>query len=268
MSFTIRNKTSGPSVAIDIRDITVHVPAGADVSLTTSNALQVAKSADLLSRIAAGDIVVLDPLDGTTELSSSDSAAVVVSANDPHWRLGAGARIGDLGDVDLTGISDGEPIVYSSGTFVAGSAEAITLSTIGGNLVPTFVDTGRSSKVLSVECPAYMWSEAIVTDGEWYAIGNATNSDSSYIMPFDGTIVGITAHCEDDNGQGKGIDLVINTGAGTSLGSFGGVGNNSTIVDNTLNIDFSAGDRLRLQSDNVGGYIEDTVVTLRVRWRG
>ena len=115
MSFLIRNKTSGPSVDVEIKDLGITIKVGVDFDLTNEDAVGIADSSDLAIKFAAGDLVVIDPLDGVTELSAVDSAAVTSVANDPHWRVGSGARIGDLSDVDVTSGSVGDVLMLGGG---------------------------------------------------------------------------------------------------------------------------------------------------------
>jgi len=129
MSFLIRNKTSGPAVDVEIKDLGITVKVGVDFDLTNENPAKIANSTDLQSAITANDIVVIDPLDGTTELSLADSVATKNVANDPHWRLGAGSRINDLSDVDVTGASIGD-VLRLGGT---GSWDDTDPSTLAAN---------------------------------------------------------------------------------------------------------------------------------------
>ena len=107
MAFFIRNKTAG---AIVIPDLGFTIPAGATFEIDTEQPQDVANSTDLQAAISANattgpgstpGLVVIDPIDGTTELSVADSQAVALSHNDPHWGI-RGADIDQLDDVDTT----------------------------------------------------------------------------------------------------------------------------------------------------------------------
>jgi len=117
MSFFIRNKTSG---AIAINDLGLTIPAGVgsppqfDYDLITEDPRQIAVSADLIAQIVAGNIVVLDPLDGTTELSAAVSQEIVEVHNDPHYRI-RGGTLTQLEDVDTTGCTGGCVLTYNDG---------------------------------------------------------------------------------------------------------------------------------------------------------
>jgi hypothetical protein len=99
MSFVIRNKTAG---AIALNDLGLTVPASGDFDLTPEDPRQVATSTDLVTQIQSGNIVVLDPLDGVTELNSTISQDIVEVHNDPHYRI-RGGTLNQLEDVNITG---------------------------------------------------------------------------------------------------------------------------------------------------------------------
>ncbi len=147
------------------------------------------------------------------------------------------------------------------------SSSDFTISTINGQLVPTFVDTTRANKVLSVSSQNVIYAENQVNDGDWIRIGNASDADSSYIAEMNGTITYTTGHCENTAGNSKEIHLFIN---GVDQGNIGVLtgGQNAQFINTTLDIDFAQGDRIRLQGqDGAGGVIQDTVVRLTLKWR-
>lgn len=148
-----------------------------------------------------------------------------------------------------------------------GGTSDITISTINGQLVPTYEDTTRANKQLSVADHPVMWSENRLLDRDWLQIGNAGDADSGYIADLDGTIVGCVAQCENANTNSKEIHVFVN---GTDQGSLGilGPGSGATFINNTVDINFSRGDLIRLQAlDGISGAIEDTVVKLTLKWR-
>ena len=113
-----------------------------------------------------------------------------------------------------------------------------------------------------------MFAENKIADLDWIQISNAQDAESGFIATFDGTVVNISAHCENTGGNSKEIRLYIDGVDTADLGTLSG-GVNATINDTTLDIDFSQGDRLRLRAINgVGGNIQDTVIKLTVKWRG
>lgn len=126
-------------------------------------------------------------------------------------------------------------------------------------------DATRGNKMLSSESFTIIFSENMVNNMDWIQVGIASDSDSGFIMPFPGTIVRATAHCEDAKSNTMNFHLYINAGSIGSLFAINGAGEQSAAALN-LNHDFEAGDKLRLRG--VGsGKIEDTVIILWIKWR-
>ncbi len=124
MSLIIKNITSGGgAVTVNLDDIGLELPSQATYDLANEQASDVYRSQDLISAIQAGEIRVLDPLDDTTELSSVESQQVIEDFNDPNWRHGRGARIGDNNNVNDAGIVNGQALVYTAGTYLPGDIE-------------------------------------------------------------------------------------------------------------------------------------------------
>lgn len=147
-----------------------------------------------------------------------------------------------------------------------GGTSDITISTINGQLVPTFLDTTRS-KQLSVADQPVVWTENRLRDRDWLNVGNAVDAISGYIADLDGTLVSAVAQCEDAGSAEKEIHVFVN---GTDQGSLGslGPGTGTTFINTTVDIDFNQGDLIRLRAlDGVTGRIEDTVVKLTLKWR-
>jgi hypothetical protein len=143
----------------------------------------------------------------------------------------------------------------------------LTTTTINGQPMLTLEDTTRSNKVLSVSEQVLVFAENRIAHLDWIRIATTADAESGYIADFDGTVMSITAHCENSGTNSKDLHLIIdNTDVGTIASLTGGA--NSIAVDSTLNIDFVQGQRLRLQAfGNTTGPIEDTVIKLTVKWR-
>jgi len=148
------------------------------------------------------------------------------------------------------------------------SVSGLTTTIINGHPMLTLEDTTRANKVLTVAENAVQFAENQLKDQDWIQIANANDAESGFIATFDGTVVNISAHCEDTGGNSKEIRLYIDAVDTAGLGTLSG-GANATVNDTTLNIDFNQGDRIRLRAiDGSGGAIQDTVIKLTVKWRG
>lgn len=173
-------------------------------------------------------------------------------------------------DVLVNKIGDGPGIaVYKDATGadnVLRIGAQVYMAPIGGQMKPVYVDSSKGGKVLSVETMTLWWAESALSNNEWFQIGHATDADSSWIMPFDGTIVGVTAHCENSNTD-KDIRLYINTTEVDSSYFTIPDATNGVVNDQTKNTNFNAGDRIRIRAAAGGGTVADTVVSFLVKWR-
>lgn len=140
----------------------------------------------------------------------------------------------------------------------------VWIENINGIPMPVFISSAKG-KTLSVTMATFTWSEARLTNNDWYQIGTANNTDTGHVMPFDGTIVGMTMHCENGHGIPSDLDMYLATAGTTTTLYTINAPNEHVYTDSSLNIDFVAGEKIRLR--NVGDTIEDTVVTLLVQWR-
>jgi hypothetical protein len=126
-------------------------------------------------------------------------------------------------------------------------------------------DATRSDKILSSESMTLVYSENKINNMDWVQIGGASDSDSGYIMPFDGTVIRATAHCENAKGNTFNFHLYKNTASMGSIFEISG-SDEQTASALDLDIDFDAGDKLRLRGIGDGN-IEDTVIVVWIKWR-
>ena len=115
MAFIIENGTAGP---LEIEDLGITLAIGqiSDISTRADPqdvALSMEPGNEMFDKITAGDLVVKDPLDGVTDLSVADAIPCLQSINDPHFRVGAGALIGDISDVTLTSLVTDEVLQFN-----------------------------------------------------------------------------------------------------------------------------------------------------------
>jgi len=110
MSFLIRNLTAAD---IEINDLGLTVEVGADLDLVPETPNSVAISTELMDRITAGDLVVLDPLTGVSQLSVVESLKVVRQANDPQYGI-RGGQLNQIDDVDSPSPTHDYVLTYNS----------------------------------------------------------------------------------------------------------------------------------------------------------
>lgn len=147
------------------------------------------------------------------------------------------------------------------------SITGLTVTVINGQPMLTLEDTTRSNKILSVAENVFAFAENALGNQDWIRISNASDADSGFIADFDGTIVNFSAHCENTGTASKDIRLYIDNTDTALLGTLSG-GNNVSVNNTTLNIDFNQGQRIRLRAvDGTAGNIQDTVIKLIVKWR-
>lgn len=148
----------------------------------------------------------------------------------------------------------------------------LTIKAIGGSGSPGeqqlfMTDSSRGPKDLSIAEFTVAFSENRIGNNDWLEVGSANDATSGYIMPHNATIVRATAHTASSS-SAKDIDLYIDGVATAPLITIpSGGGSESEISDGTLNIDVAAGEKIRLRGGSTGGAIQDTLVTLWVRWR-
>ena len=144
----------------------------------------------------------------------------------------------------------------------------LTITVINGQPMITLEDTTRANKILSVAEQSVVFAENALSALDWIRVGTTNDADSGFIGTYDGTIIAISAHCENTNANSKNIHLYLDSVDQGSLGTLSG-GVNATVNDTTLNIDFNQGTRIRLRAeDGSGGNIQDTIVKLTIKWRG
>ena len=163
----------------------------------------------------------------------------------------------------------GQEVADGVSTMLGFGGIAVTTinATTGTQDVLTLVDPSRANKILSVGDTSINWSENRVSNNDWLQIGGAVDALSGYIVPLNATIVKVTAHTANNKGNTKPIILYVNGAVNSTIGTFAGPSGEDTFENVTLDIDLAAGDKLRLRG-GTGGKIEDTVITLWLKWRG
>ncbi len=115
MAFNIRNIDAG-NVSID--DLGITLIPGETYDLTQEQSFNVSSSVDLPAAITGGIIVVLDPLDNVTVLSTADGNESVAAFNDTHYRIRGGRALDvsfDNSGIDNVGTDLQAAVVDNSG---------------------------------------------------------------------------------------------------------------------------------------------------------
>ena len=165
----------------------------------------------------------------------------------------------------------GQEIADGVVNIIFGINTNITITNINGEPTLVFNDNSRGGKTLSVAETPITWSESLLSNNDWLNIGSAVDSLSGYVVPHNATIVKATMHCENDNTNTKTIDLWINQPPAVALTATlfttPATGADIKLTNVGLNIDVTAGDKIQLRAGPTGGNIQDTVVTLWLKWR-
>jgi len=167
---------------------------------------------------------------------------------------------GDTSTLDLQAVTDNGSTTTNSVT-ISGNLILTVDSYKSENGILYQYDTTRT-KWLSTETSALQWANNGATDGQMLQFGgNMANFNSGPRMPFDGTIVRITAQSSGGLAT-KGFAVGIN---GASSFTFNLSSN--VYTDTTRNVNFSAGDYLGVYCLPAGVAVDDPAVTIWVKWR-
>ena len=167
--------------------------------LRTEDPTVVHESQDLLDAIAAGDVEVLDPLDGTTALSEANSLLAVQVHNDPHFRGGPGLDLWATFDADTGSTTADVPadtLTVAGGTGISTTiaGDTLTIATTGGvgmqNLFETITgDTGSAVADNTTDTVALIGA----TNGGITTIASSTPDEVTFsVTPIDLTTGGAT----------------------------------------------------------------------------
>jgi len=121
---------------LDINDLGITLETGEIADLTALASVQdihlvSQPGEELTTLITAGDILVKDPIDEVTDLSVADALDCARAIAAPNYRIGPGGRLGDISDIDITGLTDGFVIQFNNGT---GNYELVSPSTVANDI--------------------------------------------------------------------------------------------------------------------------------------
>lgn len=254
------------TISLNICSVTAH---GSPNTLSLDDTIAVCDGGSTLqySLQELSDTIV-GPLNFYNTITDGTNTATAGGANTIEFVAGDGINVVVANGTDSPQENDTVTVSVDGG---------LQLSIINGQPVMTYLDETRNTgsptgspvtgKRLSVSDQVLIFSENRLTTDDWLEIGNAVDTDSGYIMDLDGTVTFATGHCENTNANSKDIHLFVN---GTDKGSIGTLsgGGDVQFINTTIDVDFSQGDKIRLQAQGAGGAILDTVVKISVKWRG
>lgn len=121
-------------------------------------------------------------------------------------------------------------------------------------------------KWLTISATPLTWSKNGNADDENLRFGgDVANNNSGAAMPYNGTIVFISARASGGLAT-KGFEVRVKSGTITlSTTSFNLVGSNFT--NTTYNVNFNAGDYINVYAVAAGAAVADPAVTVWVKWR-
>lgn len=129
-------------------------------------------------------------------------------------------------------------------------------------------DTTRS-KNLSIETAQYVFSDNSMASNDFILIASNLNAAVGYVLPYDGTIIRITAYSNNGNGSSKNMSVYLDDTEFAGQLTIGAASNVPVTATNTdVNIDFSAGNLLRLRARaGSGGSVLSPAFSVFVKWR-
>jgi len=221
----------------------------------------------LLNKVLGGtliSVVETNPA-GNEAITINTTAEINTTSN-----LGAGegifsAKVGS--DIRLKSLVAGTNITLTSDVneiTINSTSGGVTITTINGQPVPTFIDTTRSNKILSIETTTHTFDNKELNNNTWMDIASAKDSTAGYIIPHDGTIVKATAHSSSSTTT-RAVNLYVNSVLNTSNIIL--FPSSSDFSDTTTNVDVVAGDLVQLRG-GTGSSSKDVVAVLYIKWRG
>jgi len=148
--------------------------------------------------------------------------------------------------------------VQASGIVGPADGLMIRVSDAGGKI---FVYDSGNSQFESIETTTIAFGRNGSSDGVYLRYGgDATNTGTGYISPYDGVIKEVTA-IETGGNPTKALELEVN---GVLAQTFTLAG--STFTDTNDGTTFSSGDRLNMFVSATGAAATNVAITLNIKW--
>ena len=205
----------------------------------------------------------------TVDVLSLDDITLLASGSaDPSITVGYDAPMGSLflrtnGSLyRKTGLA----LVDWTEVVSGGGVSGLALTTIGGQEILTVVDTTRGNKILSSATMEFDFDKGQIKTNSWMSVASATDANNGHAIPLNATIVGIAGQAA--TGGGRTINLYVdNVLSTTTLATFPN-NSDSRILDMTLNVDLTAGQKIQLRGGSTGSNTGKASVILFIKWRG
>ncbi len=248
-----------------LEDIDIPVIPGTGIVVKTGSGPDVWATRTITASAVAGD-------EGISVVDGDGVAGNPTIGVDITGQVAAGAEMGVTDEfLGFDGTNNvkftGQEIADGVSSIIGGVATTV----IDGEIVPTFIDTTRADKILSIETVAIPWARNKLNNDTYLkANGDANDADAGWVCPHTATLVKATGVAADDDGNTKDINLYVNGLLDTaSILSFSPTASGqNTDRDVTINIDVSQDDVIHLRGSSTGGEIKDVAVTLFFKWRG
>lgn len=138
----------------------------------------------------------------------------------------------------------------------------------GGQSIPAYFDTTRN-KLLSSEVTPFVFGGASIKNDTWLGTPTAIGENAGFTVPSNGTVVGISARVANCGNCVLRLSVYLNAVENTNTLTLNGVGSVPlSASSNSLNLDFSVGDYIRVRSRRVSGNsMSEVTVVVFVKWR-
>jgi len=166
-----------------------------------------------------------------------------------------------IDDIDIIGKGEVGVTVEGQNIVVSGTDHLLTVTSGIGYIADDF----RSDKQLSVSRQNFTFSRDGGMGNSYLRVGNALNNEIGWVIPRDGTIVAVTSFYVSGPST-KGFEVRRNNDSGSPLFTYT-VAVSAAFIDEALNIDIDAGDRLQVFIVSAGANITDVSAVVEVAWR-
>ena len=144
------------------------------------------------------------------------------------------------------------------------------LAVIGDKL---YMYDDTRAKWLSIETVSFDFGRSgNVTTDNLRSQGNVSSANSGTLMPFNGTIIAITANSNTTSGStnlSKEFNFRIRNGNSTEGAEIDFSLSGGTYSDTSFNRDFDAGDHFHIRArdpDTSGDFVSNPIVTIWIKW--